>query len=151
MKNFVFKFESLLKYRRHRRDLCRQLLADIFADDRRLLDNRATLEQQRAGQLGEIRELHEPGRIDIDRTAARRYFAGHVQNDMLFIDRDRAIIGEQLSRCQQALIKADREVKVLEKLRDKQHAAFRYGQNRDEGRELAEMWMATHVTEELRR
>jgi flagellar protein FliJ len=151
VKNFVFKLESLLKYRRHRRDLCRQLLADVFADDRRLLENRAALEQQRAGQIGEIRALHAPGRIDIDRTAARRYFAGHVQTDMLFIDRDRAIVGEQLSRCQQALMQADREVKVLEKLRDKQHADFRYGQNRDEGRELDEMWMATHLTEESRR
>ena len=150
MKKFVFKLESLLKYRRHHRDLCRQLLADIFANDRRLLENRASLEQQRAGQLGEIRELHEPGPIDVDRTAARRYFAGHVQIDMLYIDRDRVIVGEQLNQCQQALMQADREVKVLEKLRDKQHAAFLYEKNRNEGRELDEMWMATHLTEEAR-
>jgi flagellar export protein FliJ len=127
------------------------MLADIFADDRRLLENRAALEQQRASQIGEIRELHEPGRIDIDRTAARRYFAGHVQNDVLFIDRDRAIVGEKLNQCQRVLIQADREVKVLEKLRDKQLAAFRYEQNRDEGRELDETWMATHLTEEAKR
>lgn len=151
MKSFIFKLESLLRYRRHRRDLCRQLLADIFADDRRLQENRAALERQRTGQLGEIRALHEPGRIDIDRSAARRYFAGHVQNDILFIDRDREIVGEQMGQYRQALIQADREVKVLEKLRDKQHATFLYEQNRNEGRELEELWMATHLTEEARR
>lgn len=131
--------------------MCRQLLADIFADDRRLQDNRAALLQQRAGQLGEIRTLHESGRVDIDRAAALRYYAGHVQNDILFVDRDREIVGEQLSRCRQALIQADREVKVLEKLRDKQYAVFIHDQNRDEGRELDESWMATHLTEEARR
>jgi len=70
---------------------------------------------------------------------------------MLFIDRDREIVGEQMGQCRQALIQADREVKVLEKLRDKQHATFLYEQNRNEGRELEELWMATHLTEEARR
>lgn len=151
MKSFVFKLESLLRYRSHRRDLCRQLLAGIFADHRQLQERRTALEQQRAGQLGEIRAFQEAGRIDIDRTAARRYYAGHVQTDILLNDRNQEIAGEQLNRCQQALLQADREVKVLEKLRDKQRSTFIYEQNRHEARELDESWMAAHLTKEARR
>lgn len=145
MKNFAFQFDSLLNYRRHRRDLCRQVLADILANQQQLAERRQMLEQQRSGQLDEIRTMHRPGQIEIDRTAARRYYAGQMQIDIGYLDRDRNVVAEQLARCRQALVEADRNVKVLEKLRDKRQAEFTATQSRKEARELDESWMAARI------
>ena len=150
MKSFIFQFDSLLRYRRHRRDLCRQLLADVMANRRRLEERRAALEVERTDQLGEIRTLQQSGEVDVDRAAARRYYAGRMLVDMLLVDRDQEAVHEQLERCRQALLQADRDVKALEKLRDKQQAEFLYEAGCREMRELDESWMAGHLAEEAR-
>lgn len=147
MKTFEFQFDSLLKYRRHLRDLCRQVLADVLANQHQLAERREALEHQRTGQLDEIRTMHQPGQVEIDRSAARRYHAGQMQIDISYLDRDRNVVAEQLARCRQALIEADRNVKVLEKLRDKQQAEFTSTQSRKEARELDESWMAARIKE----
>ncbi len=147
MKNFIFPFESLLNYRRSKCDLCRQLLAQVLASDHRLLADRKSLEQQRHKQLQELRELVAAGEVDVDRSASRRYFAGQVLGDIRLVDRNRQIVAEQLDLCRQALSKADRDVKVLEKLQAKQQAEFYYENRRRENRELAELWMATRYSD----
>ena len=73
MRKFKFQFESLLKYRRNQRDLCRQLLAKVLADDERLTAQRKALVQSRSNLLNELRHLGRAGEIDVSRSASRRY------------------------------------------------------------------------------
>ena len=79
MRPFRFPFESLLKYRRHRRDLCRLVLARVLEDDAKLLRERQALEQTRHGVLAEMRAGSHAGAIDVQRIAAWRFHAGRLQ------------------------------------------------------------------------
>ncbi len=147
MPNFTFRFQALLGYRKNRRDLCRQLLAELLADDTKLDRDRQKLEQNRAEQLQQLRELGERGSVDVDRLAARRYYAGQLVRDIHSIDHNRTLLSQQLDLCRQALTKADQDVKVLEKIAEKQLAEFQYEQQRKSERELNETWLAARVGE----
>ena len=147
MKKFVFQLESLLRYRENQRDLCRQVLAQILAEQQRLRQSRLALEQQRTDLLDEMRQLGERGEVDIDRSAARRYYAGQMLGEIRAVDRNGEVVAEQLARCRQTLVQADRDVKALEKLREKRETEFQYEQQRREHRELDDIWHATHLTE----
>lgn len=144
---FVFKFAALLRIRRHRRDQCRQLLAEVLSDIRALEVQRAELEQRRTGQLDELRSLGRPGPVDVDRAAARRYFAGQLVGELAGLARRQELVEQQLELCRQTLVKADQDVKVLEKLEEKQRAAFQFESERRGARELEEAWQAARLTE----
>ena len=147
MPNSTFRFQSLLDYRKNRRDLCRQLLAELIADDAKLDQERRKLDQNRAEQLQQLRAFGERGSVDIDRSSARRYYAGQLVRNIHSIDDNRTLLSQQLDLCRQALTKADQDVKVLEKIAEKQLAEFQYEQQRRTEREMNETWLAAHVGE----
>jgi flagellar export protein FliJ len=57
---------------------------------------------------------------------------------------DAAALATEIDARQQALAAAEREVRVLDKLRERQHEQFRYDQSRREINAADEL--ATHVT-----
>ena len=147
LKLFQFKFQALLNYREYRRNLCRFYLAEVLANDRELVSQRRSLERNRSNQLDELRDLSRGGDVDIDRSASRRYFAGQLTGEMQLVDRNRSLIAQQLDLCRQALSKADQDVKVLEKLEEKQREEFQYNEERREAHELEEIWISGHIRE----
>ena len=150
MKQFQFKFQALLNFRRYRRNLCRFYLAEVLANDRDLVSQRHSLVRNRNDQLNELREISREGDVNIDRSASRRYFAGQLTGEMQLVDRNRELISQQLKLCRQALSKADQDVEVLEKLEEKQREEFRYHEERREEHELEEAWMSGHLREYTR-
>ena len=150
MKQFQFKFQALLNFREYRRDLCRLYLAEVLENDRTLISQRHSLERNRNDQLDELRDLSREGDVNIDRSASRRYFAGQLTGEMQLVDRNRSLIVQQLVLCRQALSKADQDVKVLEKLEEKQREEYRYDEERREAQELEEVWMSGHLREYTR-
>ena len=150
MKNFRFKFAALRKFRENRRDLCRQLLAQLFADDTRLIDEKSKLEQTRLSQLEELRQLAFQGPVDVDRVSARRYHAGQLVGEMRVADHQRSLLAKQIELCRTALAKADQDVRILEKLEERQRAEFRNEQERREQLELHDVWLAAHCGEFVR-
>ncbi len=150
MKDFQFKFQALLNYRKYRRNLCRLYLAEVLANERELISQRHSLERDRSNQLDELRDLSREGDINIDRSASRRFFAGQLIGEMQLVDTNRSLIAQQLVLCRQTLSKADQDVKVLEKLEEKQREEFRYYEERREAHELEEVWMSGHLKEYTR-
>lgn len=150
MKKFTFPLDSLLRYRRHRRDLCCQLLAQVLAEQQRLEQHRRGLELQRAAQLGELRTLGEAGEVDIDRSASRRFHASQLLNEIHLTERNRRAVAEQAALCRQAVTQADQDVEVLERLREKQRQEHQYEEARRESRALDDAWMAVHLSRESR-
>lgn len=147
MKKFYFKFQSLLNYRKHRRELCRIYLGHVLANDRELIAQRHSFEQDRMNQLQELRGLGERGAFDIDSSSSRRYYAGQLVGFMQLVDRNRELVADQMALCRKALSKADQEVKVLEKLEEKQKSEFLYQEERRNAHELEDIWMAGHIEE----
>jgi len=145
VKRFQFNLQAPLKYREGRRDLCRQLLAQILADERACRERCEALENQRRRLLGELREINGDGNVDVDRAASRRFFASHLSAEIGLAQRNCQVVEQQLDVCRQALRKADQDVQSLEKLRDKHLAEFLYRQDRAEAHELEETWAATSL------
>ncbi|MAG92997.1 MAG: hypothetical protein CMJ48_04535 [Planctomycetaceae bacterium] len=136
-----------MSYRENRRALCRQLLARVLADEQELIDQREQLVSHRIGQLEELRQISDMGRVDVDRSAARRYFAGRLVAEIDMVDRRRQLVVQQIGLCRQTLVRADQDVKVLEKLKDKAKTAFDEREEKRLSRELEESWRAIHATE----
>jgi flagellar protein FliJ len=144
---FRFRLDALLRYRRHRRELVQRLFAQIQADDDALVARRLDLERQRERQLAEVRDLSQAGVVDVDRASARRFYAVQLSGDIRVVEHNRRILAEQLRLCRQALTKADQEVKVLEKLEEKQRVEHAHADEQRSARELEDAWMAARVGE----
>lgn len=143
MKKFEFQFESVLKMRRHKRSLCRQLLGEILQADQRLIDQRSELEQLRQRQFAEIRNRQAVGVVDIDAASSLRLYAGQIQAQIQNTIANRNILAKQIEACRKTLARAEQDVKAMEKLSDKYRDAFFYAQNKKEEQELEETWAAT--------
>lgn len=150
MAAFRFKFESVLRYRKNRRDLCLQYLAQALADDRALVAKRESLEHRREVQLAELRTIGQNGRISVEGATARRYYIGQIGTEIRLVDHNRSVVAGQIELCRKALAQAEKEVKVLEQLKEKQAAAARHKQLQKEGHELEEAWQAIHFQEFVR-
>ena len=116
-----------------------------MADDRELMAQRESLGRQRLNQLDELRLFSRQGVLDVDRSASRRYFASQLIETIHLVEHNQEILTGQLELCRQALVEADREVKGLEKLQEKQLAKHRYEQEHRTNRELEESWLSTRV------
>lgn len=147
MPRFAFPLDSVLEYRRSRRDMCRQLMARVLADDRELAARERQLLEQRGAQLDEIRALDRGERVDIDRSMARRFHAARLHGELRALARNRQVLAGQLELCRKALVEADRDVKALEKLRARREAEHRAEHERRTNREMEEAWMALHAEE----
>ena len=151
MQAFIFRFDGLLRYRRNRRDLCRQLLAQAMEAQREAAEQRSALESSREAVLSEMRNLGQLKRISIDEMAVRRYYAGRLTVEWGLLARREHLIAQQITQCRQALMQADRDVKILEKLEERQREDHRYQQERRDALELEEAWRNTALARAIRR
>ncbi len=147
MKKFAFQFEPILKLRKNQRELCQQLLAEILRRDAELRARRGAVEQERAAQLDEVRRLLGGGRVNIDASTARRFYANNLIGELVLLERNQALLVQQIKVCRQSLIRADQAVQALEKLAEKQRAELEFDQERRAARELEETWQAVHALE----
>ena len=150
MNGFVFSLAALLKYRKNLREHCQRLLAQVLADEAGLLSERERLLANRDRQFEEIRRLSRRGRVTVDGAATRRYHSLQLLGDVRGIDEKRKLVAQQLQLCRQALTKADGEVKVLERLEEKQRAAFLYEAERRASIEREDAWNSRWLLEKSR-
>ncbi len=146
MAKFKFRLDSILRLRGNQRDERRaELVKALHAEDvlRQHIDE---LEQE----LAEIRKLRtvRAGAIDIDRLMdANRYELVLKANRKLLDDQIAAVVVETRRR-QAELVAADRELKVLEKLRETQLQRHQQETQRIEMKALDEIAGRRHLREE---
>jgi flagellar FliJ protein len=147
---FVFRLQTLLEFRRHRRDLCRQLLGQVLADESALLAERHNVLASRDRQFAEIRNISRQGRVRIEGAIARRYHSGQLLAQVRRIEERRRLVGQQLQLCREALVKADTDVKLLERLEERQRGEFEHQSQRRDQFEREDAWMARKLQEASR-
>jgi flagellar protein FliJ len=147
---FVFSLAALLKFRKNRRDQCQRLLAQILADDANLVAQRQKLVAQRQRQFDEIRGLSRKGHVTVDGAASRRFHSIQLLANVRGVDERRQLVAKQLQLCRQALTKADAEVKVLERLEEKQRAEFIYRAEKRAQHEREDAWSSRWLLEKSR-
>ena len=140
MKPFSFRLESLLKYRQHQRDLCRQLLAEVLNDQAQHLQSLEQIAAERTETEASQRAAGQQGPISVRQMASRRYYMSHLdlsrRTELGHLER----IEQQLDLCRQALRQADTAVKALEKLRDKQQREHQLAQLKAEDLVVQDTW-----------
>ena len=144
-KKFEFKLEALLKYRESRRDMCRQYLSQVLAEDQKLIDQKTEIQNNYAETEHHLKLLGQSGQFEIDKASVRRFHLGQLKLQMLQVDEQRRQLEEKLELCRKALLQADQEVKAIEKIKDKKISEHHYEQIKVENRELEENWQAAQL------
>jgi flagellar export protein FliJ len=126
MKPFRFRLATLLRLREAARDDRRARLAEALQALDLLDAQRAEIDAQLAEARAEHQQAAAPGAIDIDRLVA-----GHRHEVLLAahraqLDEQAKKVSEEADRRRESLVAADREVRVLEKLRESQELRHRH-------------------------
>jgi flagellar protein FliJ len=136
---FKFRLATLLRMREATRDQRRGALAEAYRVDellRRQLDATGNeLEQLK----GHCRRAVGPGEVDVDRLVEAQRYELTLRRQQAHVLGQREVVAGEIERRRQALIEADREVRVLEKLREKQADAHRCAEEYREARRLDEV------------
>ena len=149
MAKFTFRMATLLKLRESARDerqaqLTRaQRAADILRRQQEVLEEEARrLEQQ-------SREAVRPGRIDVNHLLHARRYELVLRAQQLDLQQQQQAVDAEVQRRQRALVEANREVRVLELLREKLWARHRDEEARQEIKQLDEVAQRTGRGEEV--
>ena len=138
-KKYSFRLQTVLRLRKTTEDECRRRVADrlrtiaqVESDVRHLGEQHDwEVERSRAEQLG-------PG-MDVLTVRRRRGYMGHLRRRKHACEAHIRSLREKLDQEQRALAQASKEVKALEKLRDRQWERHRAGQLRAERAEEDEI------------
>jgi flagellar protein FliJ len=147
-KRFIFRLDTLLKLRKRKEDEQRRVVAERLRDVRRcqatITDLRCRISDALAGE----REMRLRGSLSVTRVLAEQRWRAHL-------DRRLAASGQQLTTLEKAhresqsvLAERSRDVKVLEKLREKRHQAHMMEQERIERIETEEVGMQMYVRDQ---
>jgi flagellar export protein FliJ len=149
MAKFTFRMATLLKLRESARDerqaqLARaQRAADILRRQQEALEEEARrLEQQ-------SRMAVRPGRIDVNHLLHARRYELVLRAQQQDLRQQQETVDAEVQRRQRALVEANREVRVLELLREKLWARHRDEESRQEIKQLDEVAQRTGRREEV--
>lgn len=139
-----FPLDKVLEYRSHVRLDARNALAAAMADEKTLLDRKEFVEHQKVEQIEELSQVARAETINVEAAARRRYFAGQLDIQLLVLDEQIVQAQQVVEECRQVLVKADQDVKALERLREQHVEEETYHENRRSEIELGEQWQSSN-------
>ncbi len=139
MSRFVFRLAALLRIRESRRDECRAALADAYRVDEVLRKQFESLSQEIEALREFCRMKASPGTVDIDRLVEAQRYELVARAQQRNIAQQRQTVATEVERRRQALVESDREVRVLEKLRERQAEQHRCEEELRETKRLDEV------------
>lgn len=112
-----FRLQTLLRLREAARDERRELLADALRVEAVLREQAARLE----AELDGARRLQvlPAGPVDVDRLLAAQRFEATLRLEQQGLARQQAAVSQTIDERRAALVEADRELKVVEKLKSR--------------------------------
>lgn len=136
---FTFRLETLLKIRLATRDQRRAQLARVLDAERVLKQQESEVEQQLASLKHVVRKASGPGEIDVDRLLGHYRFEIVLQAQLQTVRAKSQQLQTEIERRREALVAADREVRVLEKIHERQLVAYQREAVLTETKELDEI------------
>jgi flagellar FliJ protein len=136
MTRFRFRLETLRRLREMNRDELRGRLAEAFRAEQILREQQATVAAEAASLAETRRKQVAAGEFDVTRMLeAQRYQLLLEAQQRSLSDQAIKLAGEVEIR-RQAVVEADREVRVLDKLRERRAAEHRAAAERAENKVL---------------
>lgn len=139
MARFQFRLKTLLGMRLAERDERRALLAESYAAERQLQKRRAAVEGELAAQHARCRSGTGPGRLDVEILMTAHRYEQVLRRELQALAEEENLLSAEIDVRRQAVVAADREVRVLEKLRDRQHEHYKQQQAAAEGKQMDEV------------
>ncbi len=150
MAKFKFRLATLLRLRESLRDGRRSELGEAYRVD----DVLKTQLDQVDDDLGALRTRRRNvcglGSVDVDQLLESQRYELALQVQQQQIHRQRQTVAEEIERRRQSLVEANRDVRVLEKLRDKQQRRHHQEESRREIKQLDEVAQQRAVREYVR-
>lgn len=138
-KRFRFRLETVLKIRKQREDEAKRVVAERL---RRIADVGNDIDSMRSQISSEIksfRQSHASGRIDTARISNHRHWLIHLDQNVLASKSHLGELEAELAQERVALGEARKQVRVLEKLEERQRARHAKELNRAEALESDEI------------
>ena len=142
MKAFRFRLRTVLAARERTRDAARGRLAAALAEVRAAADRLAAAEAARADGSAELASLAATGRVDVDGWLDRRRHAAVLTTDVITARRAVAETESAAAAARREAAEAEAGVKALERLRDRDRAAYAKAAERADQRAAEESWLA---------
>jgi flagellar protein FliJ len=104
-----------------------------------LRQRRVSLQEEQSGLAGRERQLKSPGVADVDALLQAHRYEIVLAAQMRQLNDQIAQVVAESERRRQVLVEADRQVRVLEKLRDRQATTHRQEEQRLETKQFDEL------------
>ena len=150
MARFKFRLATLLRLREATRDERRTELAEAYRADNLLSEHLDRVGQELSWLRALCRKVAGPGTVDVDRLAETQRYELVLRAQQNQLAGQREAVGAEIDRRRQTLLEADRDVRVLEKLRHKQAQRHRREEERQEIKQLDEVAGQLITREKLR-
>jgi flagellar FliJ protein len=145
MKKFVFRLATLLKLREADRDQRRSELADaqraLTMIDERITELHNEMESARQA----VRQSAGVGHVAVDMLLDNQRYELMLMAEKKSIDTQRAQVADEADRRREVVVEADRSVKTLEKLRDREQRRHREEAERRDAKQLDEIAVRAHA------
>jgi len=139
MAKFKFRLATLLRLRNAARDERRGQLAEAYRADEIIHQKHRQLAEELAAIQKQQREACGPGPVNVDRLLSDQRYAFLLAAQQGHTERQRLLLAAEIERRRQLLMEANREVRVLEKLEQRQRERHQEEENRLDIRELDEI------------
>jgi flagellar protein FliJ len=139
MAKFKFRLATLLRIREAARDERRSALAEAYRVDGLLRQQLDGVARDLEALAARRRQAAGPGEVKVDRLVEAQRYEVTLRRQQRQTVRQREAVAAEIERRRQALIEADREVRVLEKLREKQADQHRTAEERRDASRLDEV------------
>lgn len=138
MARFSFRLQTLRRLREIHRDEQRGRLATAYEAERILRQQRDELAAEATEHLESQRQGMQ-GTIDVNWLLTTQRYLLALEAQAKVLGEQAARLAEEVERRRQALVEADREVRVLDKLEERQKAHHREAAGRAETKQLDEV------------
>src|SRR5690349_4043918 len=118
MAKFSFRLASVLRLRESVRDDRRARLAEAYAALQKLDDRRAEIVQESQELTSWQKSTAAGGQVNVDRILDAQRYQSILQAELEVIARQKTAVEAEADKRRAALVTADQDVKVLEKLRE---------------------------------
>jgi flagellar FliJ protein len=139
MAKFKFRLSTLLKIRESTRDERRAELAQAHEAEEIVAGEQKRINRELLDLEVESRRAVSPGEIDVDRVLETRRYRLLLDAQRQHVARQRDAVRVEVERRRRNLVEANREVRVLEELREKQHDRHRKEEDRLQTKQLDEV------------
>jgi len=150
MATFKFRLATLLRLREATRDERRMELAEVYRLDNLLQQRSDNLSSQLSSLQEQCRRVVGPGTVDVDQLVEAQRYELSLRARQKQLDQQREAVATEIQRRRQTLVEANRDVHVLEKLREKQARRHRRQEDRREIKLLDEVACGRALREEAR-